>query len=86
MKDHFMKGFYIVFNVKRDSFNETRDRTTSKFIEKHKGKFTQQSIRPLQGNGMAAISKILKRIPLFIDTKFGNYSYFRLLHSLCLLW
>ena len=28
-----------------------------KFIEKHEGKLTQQSKGPLQGNGMAAISK-----------------------------
>ena len=33
---------------------EIRDKTTSKFIEKHQGKLTQQ--RPLQGNGMSAIS------------------------------
>ena len=36
---------------------EIRDRTTSKYIEKYQGKLIQQSIRPLQGNGMAAISK-----------------------------
>ena len=36
---------------------EIRDRATSKFIEKPHGKLTQQTIRPLQGNGMAAISK-----------------------------
>ena len=35
-----------------------RDRTTSKFTEKHLGNLTQQSKRPLQGDGMAAISKI----------------------------
>ena len=34
-----------------------RDRTTSKFIEKHQGKLTQQSKKPLQGNDMAAIFK-----------------------------
>ena len=34
-----------------------RHRTIGKFIEKHKGKLTQQSKRPLQGNDMAAISK-----------------------------
>ena len=34
---------------------EIRDRTTSKFIEKNEGKLTQQSMGPLQGNGMAAI-------------------------------
>ena len=32
------------------------------FIEKHKGKLTQQSIGPLQGNGIAAIWKIIKFI------------------------
>ena len=37
-----------------------RDRTTSKFIEEHLGKLTQQSKRPLQGNGMAPISKKLR--------------------------
>ena len=42
------------------SYMETRDRTTSKQIEKHKGKLTQQSLRPLHGNGMDAISKISK--------------------------
>ena len=45
---------------------ETRDRTTSKQIEKHKGKLTQQSLRPLHGNGMDAISKISK----FLDEPF----------------
>ena len=37
-----------------------RDKTTSKFVEKRNktvGLLTQQSKRPLQGNGMAAISK-----------------------------
>ena len=34
-----------------------RDGTTSKLSEKHYGKLTQQSVRPLQENGMAAISK-----------------------------
>ena len=29
-----------------------------KYIEKHEGKLIQQNIRPLQGNGMTAISKI----------------------------
>ena len=29
-----------------------------KFIEKHLGKLAQQSLRPLEGNGMASILKI----------------------------
>ena len=37
------------------------DRATSKFILKHLGKLTQQSIRPLQGNGIAAISKMFTK-------------------------
>ena len=32
-----------------------RDRTTSKIIEKHQGKLTQQSNGPLQGNDMATL-------------------------------
>ena len=32
-------------------------RLARKFIEKHYGKLTLQSIRPLQGNDMAAIKK-----------------------------
>ena len=44
----------MTLNIKKI---EIRDRTTSKFIEKHSGKLTQQNMRPLQGNGMAAISK-----------------------------
>ena len=68
-----MKGFFTLGKIMQPSKNvksqswaipnkylkqiEIRDRTTSKFIEKHKGKLIQQSLRPLQGNGMAAISK-----------------------------
>ena len=48
------KARQLAINIKKI---EKRDGTSSKFIEKHQGKLTQQSIRSLQGNGMAAISK-----------------------------
>ena len=43
---------------------EIKDRTTSKFIEKHEGKLTQQIKRPFQGNGLATISKTKKALAL----------------------
>ena len=56
MMDHDCYGGSVMAAIPKE-YIETRDRTASKFIEKHQGTFTQQSIRPLQGNGMAAISK-----------------------------
>ena len=47
----------LVTGAIKSNLLEIRDRTTSKIVEKHQGKLTQQSIRPLQENGMAAISK-----------------------------
>ena len=52
----------LVTGAIKSNLLEIRDRTTSKIVEKHQGKLTQQSIRPLQENGMAAISKILTRM------------------------
>ena len=57
VRTDYYRGMVHGCHSKKIELSDSWRAKFDRYIEKHEGKLTQQSLRPLQGNGMDAISK-----------------------------